>query len=156
MAEQDQCLVPPIDKTCPSEVLGIPCGDEPVLPHPSLIPPVCKNVKSVRTSSPASFSLKKFRSGREWDLKKQPGGNERLGNVNYGAVMRAAGFPREHILRLAGAYQWLQGLTSVGSIYGKSSPLWGAPWGRSPFGDDPRDQHQIDQGIYLVDSGICK
>ena len=51
---------------------------------------------------------------------------------------RAAGFGEDILKRGAGAYQ----------IYSRTSnPKWGWPWGSPPYGDDPRDQRWIDEGV---------
>lgn len=59
-------------------------------------------------------------------------------NYNYGATGRAAGMPREYLLRVAGWSQQASGL------YRRE---WGNWAGSAPYGDDPRGRVQILGGI---------
>ena len=74
-----------------------------------------------------------------WDYKQQGRECEDFGNFNYGATGSAIGIPSEVLLRAAGVVQ---------QMAGTSKPEWGNPWDSSgPYGDDPVDQHMIQEGI---------
>lgn len=66
---------------------------------------------------------------------------EDFGNWHYGFMGSAAGIPSEILLRAAGAVQKYKTKTS--------RPNWSHPWpgGKPPFGDDPRDQKMVMEGI---------
>ena len=84
----------------------------------------------------------KVKNGSDWDYK-QTGfpGSENFGNVNFGAVGSGGlGIPPAVLLRGAGVAQ---------RAAGTSRPEFGVPWGRSPYGDDPRDQAGIKRGFFL-------
>ena len=63
------------------------------------------------------------------------------GNFHYGAVGYAAGIPAEILHIAAGAAQ---------EVANTSLPVWGHFYSDAPFGDDPRDQFWIKQGIDYV------
>lgn len=73
-----------------------------------------------------------------WDYKQQDHNLANFGNFNYGASGFAAGIPEDTLYRGAG---FAQGQA------GTSKPQWGAWYGKPPYGDDPRDQFWIKQGI---------
>ena len=74
-----------------------------------------------------------------WDYKQQGREYEDFGNFNYGATGSAVGIPSGVLLRAAGVVQ---------QMAGTSKPEWGDPWDSSgPYGDDPADQHMIQEGI---------
>jgi hypothetical protein len=87
-----------------------------------------------------------------WDYKRQSNEYENFGNFNYGATGAAMGYSLDTLQRMAGWYQ---------KTYGISDPSWGtAPsefesylgiGGRAPFGDDPKDQKQIQNGYEYYD-----
>lgn len=87
-----------------------------------------------------------------WDYKQLGSEYEDFGNFNYGATGAAAGFSEATLLRAAG---WAQ----VRS--GTSRPEWGTSvtlleallgiGGTPPYGDDPRDQFWISEGIRYYD-----
>ncbi len=62
------------------------------------------------------------------------------GNIAYGYLGKAFGFTDQLLLRAAGYAQ---------KRAGTSRPEWGEPLGEEPYGDDPRDQRKIKQGIAL-------
>lgn len=81
-----------------------------------------------------------------WDYKRQNRQYEDFGNFNYGATGAAFGFSEETLLRMAGRAQK------------KGDPTWGEKpsteveayfgfGGTAPFGDEPKDQFWIKQGI---------
>ncbi|OFW62680.1 MAG: hypothetical protein A2Y74_00455 [Actinobacteria bacterium RBG_13_63_9] len=59
-------------------------------------------------------------------------------SFNYGATGRAAGMPREFLLRLAGWSQEASGL---------HRSEWGSWAGPAPYGDDPRGRAKVMDGI---------
>lgn len=73
-----------------------------------------------------------------WDFKQRGAQYESFGNFHYGAVGTAAGFSKETLLRAAGVAQ---------SRAGTSNRLFGSWWSGAPYGDDPRDQYWITEGI---------
>ena len=72
-----------------------------------------------------------------WDYKQRGRQYQDFGNFNYGATGGASGFDLGTLCRAAGYAQCRAGT---------SLPKWGSPWGRPPYGDDPRDQDQIQAG----------
>ncbi len=84
-----------------------------------------------------------------WDYKNHGGVHnsayESGGNFNYGATGAAAGIPAQILRRAAGL---AQRRGPVGS-----APDEGVPWGRSPHGDQRRDQAWINQGIRYYREG---
>ncbi|MCD3195720.1 bacteriocin [Clostridium botulinum C] len=72
--------------------------------------------------------------------------NDAPGNIAYGYLGKAFGFSDELLLRAAGYAQ---------QKAGTSKPEWGKPWGSPPYGDDPRDQARIKQGIKVY-NGLHK
>jgi hypothetical protein len=77
-----------------------------------------------------------------WDYKKDDLQYADFGNFNYGATGSAPGLSSDSLLRAAGAVQILSHA---------SQPEWGHPWGEPPYGDDPKDQEQIQAGIDYYD-----
>jgi hypothetical protein len=79
-----------------------------------------------------------------WDYKQKKGCESGtspyadFGNFNYGAAGSALGIPANILLRAAG---WAQQNDNT------SDPDWGGPFGNPPYGDDPRDQKMINDGI---------
>jgi hypothetical protein len=59
-------------------------------------------------------------------------------SLNYGATGRAAGMPRELLLRLAGWSQEASGLYRA---------QWGTWFAQPPYGDDPRGAAKVREGI---------
>lgn len=84
------------------------------------------------------------KNGGKWDFKVNPeygqiGSNyENFGNFHFGVVGLAFGLPEEILLRGAGWYQ---------EFHGKYDPDFGHFWGGPPYGDDPKDQLWIKQGV---------
>jgi hypothetical protein len=85
-----------------------------------------------------SWFYKQVKNRGPWDFKQKGAQYESFGNFHYGAVGTAAGFSKETLLRAAGAAQ---------SLAGTSNDSFGKWWSTAPFGDDPRDQYWIEQGI---------
>lgn len=80
----------------------------------------------------------KVRNRGPWDYKQQDRKLANFGNFNYGATGFAAGIPEKALYMGAGFAQ---------SHAKTSRPQWGAWHGEFPYGDDPRDQFWIKQGI---------
>jgi len=96
------------------------------------------NIDQARDQYNPFWFYGQVRNKGPWDYKQQGGQFQDFGNFNYGAVGAAFGFTDQILLRGAGAAQMLAGT---------STPQWGYPWGSSPYGDDPADQQQIQDGI---------
>jgi hypothetical protein len=90
-----------------------------------------------------SWFYTKVRNGGEWDYKQRDRRFEAFGNFNYGACGTAAGISQNTLLRGAG---WAQ------SRAGTSKEKDGHWWGSSPYGDDPKDQKWIEEGINYAKS----
>ena len=86
---------------------------------------------------------KKVRNSGQWDYKQRNPAYEGFGNFNYGATGRAVGIPGAILRRGAG---WAQ------QRAGSSDPTFGNWWEDFPYGDDPKDQSLIDQGIQYFDN----
>ncbi len=95
------------------------------------------NIEEARNMSIWAF-YNAVKTGGDWDYKQLGPEYEDFGNYNYGVVGSAAGFSEGELERAAGAYQIYQG---------RSQDDWGWPWGNSPYGDDPKDQRWINEGI---------
>lgn len=80
----------------------------------------------------------KVRNKGEWDYKQGHPELENFGNFNYGSAGYAAGIPSEILLMGAG---WAQ------EKAGSSKKEFGHWYQKPPYGDDPRDQFWIRQGI---------
>jgi hypothetical protein len=131
-------------------------GETRAAPLSSEIPPrppgtdVDENIRETRRLSQLEPEgaladwINKVRRGGEWDYKRWGPYND-FGNFNYGATGRALGFPREVLMRAAGAVQmfdaWWKGKPS-----GPGSPL-----GDPPYGDFPPSQEMIERGMNYYD-----
>ncbi|MEQ4532454.1 MAG: polymorphic toxin type 44 domain-containing protein [Mixta sp.] len=80
----------------------------------------------------------KVRSHGPWDYKQQNPALVNFGNFNYGATGTAAGIPFNILLMGGGFAQ---------SRAGTSQKEWGHWYQHPPYGDDPKDQYWIQQGI---------
>ena len=85
-----------------------------------------------------SWFYNQVRNRGPWDYKQRSSRYEAFGNFNYGATGTAAGIPSSRLLRAAGMAQ---------TAAGTSRPEFGSWWRDAPYGDDPRDQYWIEQGI---------
>jgi RHS repeat-associated protein len=74
-----------------------------------------------------------------WDYKQLGKQYEDFGNFNYGVTGSALGIPDWLLLRAAGYAS-----TKADRSRAKK---WGHWWGGPPYGDDPRDQQKIREGI---------
>nr|WP_024686302.1 polymorphic toxin type 44 domain-containing protein [Pseudomonas asturiensis] len=90
-----------------------------------------------------SWFYSQVRNRGPWDFKQRGAQYEDFGNFHYGAVGTAAGISEEMLLRAAGAAQ---------SRAGTSSSEFGHWWSAPPYGDDPRDQRCIKDGIEYAKS----
>ena len=82
-----------------------------------------------------------------WDFKAHYGSQyENFGNFHFGAVSAAAGLPRGIALRGAGAVQMVFSRTKPSWVYSQGPTM--VPGWNPPFGDDPRDQQQIELGYF--------
>lgn len=80
-----------------------------------------------------------------WDYKQQGEGLQDFGNYNYGYTGSSMGVASDFLQRQAGIAQ---------QAAGTSRPEWGSPGsffgligGSAPYGDDPRDQTMMIQGM---------
>jgi hypothetical protein len=80
------------------------------------------------------------KGGGPWDYKLHGtyGEYEAFGNFNYGATGFVLGIPHWLLVRAAGAYQ---------AIKGPRIPNSGSPSGQWPYGDERKDQANIELGI---------
>lgn len=87
------------------------------------------------------------KTGGPWDYKQEnsKGKYEPFGNFHYGAVGSALGIPANVLRRGAGAYQMWTDLKNI--FLGIKPAGFGVFYGDFPFGDDFRDQDNIDNGI---------
>ena len=114
------------------------------LAPPQNIPPcvdVAQNIAEARNMSYGQW-YDAVRNGGKWDYKQQGAQYQEFGNYNYGVTAKAVGIPGNIPNRGAG---WAQGQA------GTSLPQWGNWWdwpsSSTSFGDDPEDQHWINEGI---------
>jgi RHS repeat-associated protein len=121
------------------------------LPGGVMLPTVSPNVDVVENMQLAAqhaydplWFATQVRTGGPWDYKEGTQHPELrdLGNFNYGAAGRAAGFSEDTLLQAAGAYQMWSGT---------SDPSFGNPLIGAWNGDSPRDQFWITAGSSLYD-----
>jgi hypothetical protein len=86
--------------------------------------------------------VNRVKPGGEWDFKRNGHPeHEQFGNEAYGVTGRAVGLSPEILKRGAG---FAQETFKTGDSY---HPEFGHWWGSAPYGDDPRDQADIQRGI---------
>ena len=129
-------------------VLGNPLSliDPFGLAPPKDIPPevnIAENIRLAQNMSAIDF-YNTVKPGGAWDYKQLGSQYEEFGNYNYGVTGRAAGFSENTLLRMAG---WAHRREKTNSEYR------GHPLGKSPYGDDPKDQKWIKEGIKDYDEG---
>ena len=78
------------------------------------------------------------RNGGPWDFKQKNRDYENFGSFHYGATGHAGGVPEAILLRAAGCAQYFGGNTE---------PNWGNCLRHAPYGDDPKGQEWIREGI---------
>ncbi|WP_285353180.1 polymorphic toxin type 44 domain-containing protein [Pseudomonas sp. ME-P-057] len=111
------------------------------------------NMKIANNQWRRSFSVVTFmtwfyqqvRNRGPWDFKQKHPEWENFGNFHYGAVGRGGQLSDQILLRAAG---FAQNSASTQS----AEEDWGAWYWRPPFGDDPKDQYWIMQGIEYAKS----
>ncbi len=117
-----------------------------------LVPPSPPGVDIVQNMSLAKSKINPVwfrnmvKNKGPWDYKQQGSIYQDFGNFNYGATGKSFGFYRQILLQEAGRAQ---------QAAGTSRPEWGYPpssrWdiygGQPPYGDDPGDQEQINNGV---------
>lgn len=120
------------------------------LAPPQNIPPgvdVAQNIAEAKNMSYGQW-YNAVRNGGKWDYKQQGAQYQEFGNYNFGVTARAVGIPGNIPNRGAG---WAQGEA------GTSLPQWGNWWdwpsSSTSFGDDPADQHWINEGIKDYENG---
>jgi RHS repeat-associated protein len=128
---------------------GPPCTCPPVPEHPKECS-VDKNIEEARKHFDPHWFKRQVQNSGPWDYKQRGSQYQDFGNFNYGATGYAYGyglvFPETVLRRMAG---WAQ----VKS--GTSRPEYHTPLGRYPYGDDPADQQQIENGMQYARCG-CK
>ena len=135
---------------------NISLPNNPQLPNGINIPPGVNLNLNIKIASAFSFqgqsplcliNLPSFylavKTGGPWDYKQFGPRYEPFGNFHYGVVGRAAGYPRQVLLRAAGFYQ---------EYRQKYDPKNGHPWGNSPYGDNKEDQINIEKGMDYYDT----
>lgn len=91
--------------------------------------------------------LNQVKPGGAWDYKLQGSQYEDFGNFNFGAVGAALGIPLDTLLRGAGLVQVLtDGRRTIQNPEARRIGK-GSPFGAPPYGDDSKDQEQIQRGI---------
>jgi hypothetical protein len=99
-----------------------------------------------------------FKTGGKWDYKQNSGGAyEDFGNFHFGLIMAELNVPLEMAKAIGGAYQLASGTSPLEmNEKGKNDlnffeKVWG--WISDPnWGDDPRDQLQIENGWQLLNA----
>jgi RHS repeat-associated protein len=94
------------------------------------------NIKDAREQFDPLWFYNQVRNKGPWDYKQQGNQYENFGNFNFGASGSSFGLWSSALRRGAG---W------AGESSGNSQP--GHWWSNFPYGDDPKDQQQIDLGI---------
>jgi len=125
-----------------SEMTQTRCGRIP--PRPPNVS-VDDNLREAQNHIDPFWFRDQVRNKGPWDYKQRDPLYQDFGNWNYGASGRAFGFSLRTLQREAGRAQ---------IAAGTSRPQWGEPGKRSdpgggkfPFGDDPTDSRQIDNGV---------
>ncbi len=95
------------------------------------------NIVEAQKHLDPTWFVDQVRNKGPWDYKQRGQQYQSFGNFNYGAVAGAYGLNLEQAKRGAG---WAQ------SRAGTSTPAWGTWSGEAPYGDDPRDQAEIERG----------
>jgi Bacterial toxin 44 len=132
---------------------------KPEIPQDIAVPPgvdIDKNMsEALRHRSDwdggANWFYNQVKAGGPWDYKKYGRQYENFGNYHYGAMGATMGFSEGTLLRMAG---W----ANVQATGGRVTLGWGKPpdnqldafrgvGGIAPYGDDPRDQQMIKEGI---------
>jgi RHS repeat-associated protein len=109
-------------------------NDVPLAPSDANID---ENIEKAKTMGVKEF-YDSVRNKGPWDYKQKGEAYGDFGNFNFGATGKANGFPDGILKRAAG---WAQGKA------GTSRKEWGRWFGVAPYGDDPADQKQIQNGI---------
>ena len=131
---------------------GLCKSNKKQIPIP-LAPPgvdINKNIREAMKRLNPSWFYNQVKNKGPWDYKQLGKQYEAFGNFNYGATGAAFGFSERTLLREAGRAQ----------IRAKTSkPKWNKPGsrlnpfgGKPPYGDDPRDQELIKQGVKYFES----
>lgn len=94
--------------------------------------------RNTATPSVYYWFYKMVKNRAPWDYKQYNRAWANFGNFDYGATGTAAGIPAEILLMGGGFAQ---------SRAGTSKAEWGHWYEKSPYGDDPKDQYWIKQGI---------
>jgi RHS repeat-associated protein len=96
------------------------------------------NMRLADNSWNPGWFYNQVRNGGPWDYKQSGSRYEDFGNFNFGATGSAFGFPSQVLKRGAGWANQKADPTRTGI---------GSPYGIYPYGDDPKDQEQIEKGI---------
>ena len=154
-------------------------GDGPLVPKnknglsgkspielPLAVPPGVSINENIKQAEVANFHNKnsfwfydQVRNKGPWDYKQKGNQYADFGNFNFGATGAAFGFSEDTLLRMAGWAQKQAGtsMPEWGETPGKLEAYFGIG-GKPPFGDDPKDQHWVKQGIryYQENKGKIK
>jgi hypothetical protein len=121
-----------------------PCGKIP--PHPPTAN-IDQNIADARSHGDPWWFKDQVQNKGPWDYKQQNRLFEDFGNFNYGAAGYAFGFPETLLLREAGRASLAADPTRKNMELGDPGSRLN-PWGGTPpYGDDPADQIQIQQGV---------
>jgi hypothetical protein len=129
----------PPDGYYTSEMTQTKCGKVPLAP-PGV--DVNKNMQQANDNWNPFWFYNQVRNNGPWDYKQSGRRYEDFGNFNYGATGSAFGWPDSVLRRGAGYANQKADPTRRGL---------GSPLGGFPYGDDPKDQEQIDKGIQYCD-----
>lgn len=114
----------------------------PVPPAASITDNIATAQAYAATHSPVetmTWFFDQVKAGGPWDYKAgQQNQYEEFGNFHYGAIGASIGIPQGVLDIGAGAQQY------YGDNY---DPDFGTPWTGYPWGDDPNDQTQINEGV---------
>jgi hypothetical protein len=118
-----------------SEMTQTKCGKVPPAPPGA---DINKNMEEADKKWNPTWFYNQVKLNGPWDYKQQGRKYDDFGNFNFGATGFAFGFPADILYRGAGWENQKADPTRKGL---------GSPWGGYPYGDDPKDQNQISNGI---------
>ena len=119
----------------------------PIPTHPPKAD-VDSNMAAAAKMWPNPWSFRNaVRNGGPWDYKQQGRQYENFGNFNYGATGHSFGFSGTFLLREAGRAQIAAGTSLPDWIRNTRGNLL------PPYGDDPKDQNWIKQGLEYSQNG---
>ena len=123
----------------PNESVGPTYGGRPKPPKTPKGVNIDDNIKEAeKHRSDWKWFKDQVKNKGPWDYKQKGPEFQDAGNFNYGATGKAIGIPDRILLMGAG---WAQ------EEAGTSKEEWNSWYGSPPYGDDPKDQEKIKEGI---------